>query len=155
MVAGKRQLIALWYYRRSVAEILLVSCQTVSPTSPSFVTPQSFHLLGFHALIQPLQPFAEPHTARIPHPYVSSLIISILFVIIYPRQVQPGDHIAPYIAFGLLCMVWPMTCQNLDPSPESNGLMNTTHLNSEENQLISWRVGNWLVWPCVDNNCGR
>lgn len=81
MVAGKRQLIALWYYRRSVAQILLVSCQTVSPTSPSFVTPQSFHLLGFHALIQPLQPFAKPHAARIPHPYVSSLIISILLLL--------------------------------------------------------------------------
>ena len=78
----KQQLIALWYYGRSVAQILLVSCQTVSPTSPSFVTPQSFHLLGFHALIHPLQLLPSP-TLRGSHidPYVPIIIISILLLL--------------------------------------------------------------------------
>lgn len=77
-----------------------------------------------------------------------------IIVIIFLGQVQPGDHIAPYIAFILLCVLWPMTCQNLNPSPESNGWWTlltwiVKKMDSSAEELeIAW-------WPCVDNNCGR
>ena len=89
---------------------------------PQFCHTSIISLIGFSCTHPPLAAFAKPHAARIPHRSICSFYHHLnIIVVIYPRQVQPGDHNAPYIAFSLLHVAWPITCQNLGPCPESNG----------------------------------
>lgn len=48
---------------------------------PQFCHTSIISFIGFSCTHPPLAAFAKPHTERIPHPYVSSIIISILLLL--------------------------------------------------------------------------